>query len=138
MGREYSVSNAGAETPSATLALVACARGRVAEFLEDCKSYLGMAQDETRSEAGWHHHMTLVGLAHLFVTSVRRRLPEVAPELTRDRTVRLREAALDEPELRLPRAAALVAYHMRRNEVARRSHAKTWRARHRGVKFLRL
>jgi hypothetical protein len=48
------------------------------------------------------------------------------------------EAALGEPELRLTRAAALVEYHMRRNEVARRSPAKTWRARHRGVKFLRL
>ena len=55
-----------------------------------------------------------------------------------DRTVRLLEAALGEPELRMPRATALVVYHVRRNEVARRSHAKTWRARHRGVKFLRL
>jgi hypothetical protein len=25
-----------------------------------------------------------------------------------------------------------------RNKVARESHAKTWRAKHRGVKFLRL
>ena len=31
-----------------------------------------------------------------------------------------------------------VDYHLRRNEVARRSHAKTWRAKHSGVKFLRL
>ena len=48
------------------------------------------------------------------------------------------EAALEEPELKLQRATALVAYHVRRNEVARRSHAKTWRLKHRGVKFLRL
>ena len=54
------------------------------------------------------------------------------PELTLDRTVRLLEAALEEPELRLPRATALVDYHVRRNEVARKSHAKTWRAKHRG------
>ena len=52
--------------------------------------------------------------------------------------MRLREAALEEPRLRLVRAIALVEYHVRRNEVARKSHAKTWRARHRGVKFLRL
>ena len=38
----------------------------------------------------------------------------------------------------LARATALVNYYLRRNEVARRSHAKTWRAKHRGVKFLRL
>jgi hypothetical protein len=58
--------------------------------------------------------------------------------LTLDRAVRLLEAALAEPSLRLPRATALVDYHLRRNEVARRSHAKTWRARHPGVKFLLL
>jgi SRSO17 transposase len=71
---KYYVSNADAEAPLSTLALVACTRCRVEEFLEDCKSYLGMAQYETRSWAGWHHHMTLVGLAHLFVTLARRRL----------------------------------------------------------------
>ena len=70
----YYVSNADAETPLSTLALVACTRCRVEEFFEDCKSYLGMTQYETRSYVGWHHHMSLVGLAHLFVTLARRRL----------------------------------------------------------------
>ena len=135
---KYYISDAGGETPLSTLALVACARHQVEEFLEDCKSYLGMAQYETRSYIGWHHHMTLVGLAHLFVTLVQRRLQDRVPELTLDRTVRLLEAALDEPRLRLARAIALVDYHVRRNETARRSHAKTWQAKHRSVKFLRL
>jgi SRSO17 transposase len=70
----YYVPNAGAETPLSTLALVACTRCRVEEFFEDCKSYLGMTQYETRSWVGWHHHMALVGLAHLFGTLARRRL----------------------------------------------------------------
>ena len=52
--------------------------------------------------------------------------------------VRLLEAALGEPELKLERALALVEYHVRRNEAARKSHAKTWRAKHRDVKFLLL
>jgi hypothetical protein len=102
--------------------------------LEDGKSDLGMAQYETRSWVGWHQHMTLVGPAHLFVTLVRKRLQRDLPELTLDRTVRL----LEEPELKLARAIAVVDYHVRRNEVARRSQAKTWRAEQRGVKFLRL
>src|SRR5262249_52071599 len=135
---KYYVSNADAVTPLATLALVACTRCRVEEFLEDSKSYLGMTQYETRSYVGWHHHMTLVGLAHLFVTLVQNRLKKRTPELRLDRTVRLLAAAFEEPELRLPRATALVDYHVRRNEGARKSHAKTWRAKHRGVKFLRL
>src|SRR4051794_371817 len=56
------------------------------------------------------------------------------PELTLDRTVRL----LEEPELRLPRATALVDYHIDRNKVAKESHEKTWKKKHRGVKYLRL
>ncbi len=71
---KYYVSNADGETPLSTLALVACTRCRVEEFFEDSKSYLGMAQCEMRSWVGWHHHMTLVGLAHLFVTLTRKRL----------------------------------------------------------------
>jgi SRSO17 transposase len=102
------VSNADAETPLATLALVACTRCHVEQFLEDCKSYLGMTQYEMRSYVGWHHHMTLVGLAHLFVTLVQKRLKKRTPELTLDRTVRLLEAALAEPQSRLARAIALV------------------------------
>jgi SRSO17 transposase len=71
---KYYVSNADAATPLSTLALVACTRCRVEEFFDNCKSYLGMTRYETRSWVGWHHHMTLVGLAHLFVTLVQRRL----------------------------------------------------------------
>ena len=60
------------------------------------------------------------------------------PELTLDRTVRLLEAALEEPGLRLERAIDLVDYHVRRNKVAKASHDKTWRKKHKKVKFLRL
>jgi SRSO17 transposase len=71
---KYYVSNGDAETPLGVLTLVACSRHRVEEFFEDCKTYLGMAQYETRSWVGWHHHMTLVGLAHLFASLTRLRL----------------------------------------------------------------
>jgi SRSO17 transposase len=71
---KYYVSNAEPETPITTLALVACTRFRVEEYFESSKSYLGMSQYETRSYVGWHHHMALVGLAHLFVTLTRLRL----------------------------------------------------------------
>jgi SRSO17 transposase len=135
---KYDVSNADAQAPLSTLALVACTRCRVEESFEDCKSYLGMAQYETRSWVGWHHHMTLVGLAHRFVTLTRRRLHHQVPELTLDRTVRLLEAALEEPELRLTRAVALVEYHIDRDRIAKASQGKTWKERHEGVNYLRL
>ena len=52
--------------------------------------------------------------------------------------MRLLEAALEEPELKLPRAVALVDYHIRRNKVAKASHDKTWKEKHKGVNYLRL
>jgi SRSO17 transposase len=71
---KYYISNGDAETTLKVLASVACSRFRVEEFFEACKSYLGMAQYETRSYVGWHHHMALVAVAHLFVTLTRVRL----------------------------------------------------------------
>ena len=68
---KYYVSNAPTETPLEVLAQVACARHEVETFFEDAKGYLGMAHYETRSWIGWHHHMSLVALAHLFVTRAR-------------------------------------------------------------------
>jgi SRSO17 transposase len=71
---KYYVSNGDAETTLEVMASVACSRFRVEEFFEGCKSYLGMAQYETRSYVGWHHHMALVAVAHLFVTLTRVRM----------------------------------------------------------------
>ena len=58
--------------------------------------------------------------------------------MTLDRTVRLLQRAIEVPGLTLELALLLVEYHIRRNEVARKSHAKSWRARHKGVKLLPL
>jgi SRSO17 transposase len=71
---KYYVSNADASTPLGILAEVACTRHAVEDYFEDAKSYLGMAQYETRSWVGWHHHMSLVAMAHLFITLTRRDL----------------------------------------------------------------
>ena len=41
---------------------------------EDSKQLLGMGDYEVRSWSGWHHHMTLVILAHFFVVRMSLRL----------------------------------------------------------------
>src|SRR4051794_39007680 len=69
---KYYVSNADAATPLGVLAEVGCTRHTVEDYFEDAKSSLGMAQSETRSWVGWHHHMSLVAMAHLFITLTRR------------------------------------------------------------------
>ncbi|MGE3821480.1 MAG: IS701 family transposase [Isosphaeraceae bacterium] len=65
------ISNSGSLPPAEVLASAAEARARANAFFEESVALLGMAQYETRSWIGWHHHMTLVGLAHLLVTLTR-------------------------------------------------------------------
>ncbi len=71
---KYYLSNAAEDQPLETLALVTGTRYRVEEYFEEGKSYLGMAQYEARAWSSWHHHMSLVALAHLLVTLTRLRL----------------------------------------------------------------
>lgn len=71
---KYYVSNADEEMALEPMALVTGTRIRVEEFFQDGKSYLGMAQYEARAWSSWHHHMSLVGLAHLLVTTTKLRL----------------------------------------------------------------
>ena len=52
--------------------------------------------------------------------------------------MRLLEAAWEEPRLRLARAIELVEYHIRRNKVAKASHDKLWRQKHKKAEFLLL
>ena len=52
--------------------------------------------------------------------------------------MRLLQRAIEVPGLSLERAILLVEYHIHRNKVAQRSHAKTWWARHKNVKLLPL
>jgi len=70
----YYLSNAAADEPLERMALVTGTRYSVEEFFEEGKGYLGMAQYEARAWSSWHHHMSLVALAHLFVTLTRQRL----------------------------------------------------------------
>jgi SRSO17 transposase len=75
---KYYLCHADDETPLETLALVSSCRYRVEEWFEEGKSYLGMAHYEGRSWTTWHHHMTMVALAHLLVTQTRLRLKKKA------------------------------------------------------------
>jgi SRSO17 transposase len=76
---KYYLVNAAEDEPLETMALVTGTRYRVEEYLEEGKSYLGMAQYEARAWSSWHHHMSLVALAHLFVTLTRLRLKKKLP-----------------------------------------------------------
>jgi SRSO17 transposase len=126
----YYVSNAKAETPWQTLAMVTGTRFRVEEYFEDGKTHLGMADYEARAWSSWHHHMALVALAHLFVTLTKRDLKRDVPELTLDMAMRVLRAAFAKPTLTEQESIDLIDYHLGRNTVAHDSHRKSWLAKH--------
>ena len=62
----YTLSNAGADTPGSSVVAMACARFFIERSFQDAKSTLGLADYQTRSWRGWHHHIALVMMAMLF------------------------------------------------------------------------
>jgi SRSO17 transposase len=64
----FYLSNSGSETPPELLPRVLEAQERASGYLDETRRLLGQGHYETRSWIGWHHHMSLVALAHLAVT----------------------------------------------------------------------
>ena len=61
------LSNAPAGTPQATLVRLSGMRWPIERCFEEGKQHLGLGDYEVRSWRGWHHHTTLVILAHFFL-----------------------------------------------------------------------
>jgi SRSO17 transposase len=69
------LSNLPAETPLERLVALAKLRWRVEQDYRELKDALGLDHFEGRSWTGWEHHVTLVSVAHAFLTSERLRRP---------------------------------------------------------------
>ncbi|WP_258110205.1 hypothetical protein [Alicyclobacillus sp. SP_1] len=70
---KYAVSNAPGSADIQDLHHAATLRWPIEQSFQECKSFLGMADYETRSYIGWRRHMLLVMVSHLFVLEVRLR-----------------------------------------------------------------
>jgi len=68
------LSNAPADMPLAELVRVSGMRWPIESCFQEAKSEVGLDHYELRSWPGWHHHMTLVILAHHFLVRMQRRL----------------------------------------------------------------
>jgi SRSO17 transposase len=66
--------NAPVDTALEQLVRMSGMRWPIETCFEDSKQLLGMGDYEVRSWTGWHHHMTLVILAHFFVVRMSLRL----------------------------------------------------------------
>ena len=73
---KFYLSNAPGDTALEELVRVCGMRWPIEACLEESKGALGMDQYELRSWRGWHHHMTLVILAHHFLVRLQRRLSQ--------------------------------------------------------------
>lgn len=124
------VSNADESVSLETLAAVASQRVRIEQVFEEAKGEVGMADYEARAWTSWHHHMALVSLAHLFVTTLRLELREATPQLTLRQSFDLLRAAFARPRLTPAESLQLLEYHLRRNAVATQSHRKSWLRKH--------
>jgi SRSO17 transposase len=77
----YTLSNAAAETPLATVVAVHGRRHGAEELFRAGKGEVGLDHYEVRSWVGWHHHMTLSLLALWFLQLERNRLGGENPGL---------------------------------------------------------
>ncbi len=76
---KYWLSNLPAETPLQRLVSLAKLRWRIEQDYRELKDALGLDHFEGRSFRGWHHHVTLVSLAHGFLTLERLNPKALAP-----------------------------------------------------------
>lgn len=65
---QFWLSNLPADAPLATLVRTAKLRWRIEHDYREMKQALGLAHFEGRTWRGWHHHVTLVSVAHAFCT----------------------------------------------------------------------
>ena len=121
---KYYLSNAPIETTIQTFAWLSGMRWPTETCFEEGKQELGMGDYQVRSWAGWHHHMTLVILAHFFLVRLKLRLRDKAPALTLPQTVLLLQSVLPKPVLDAQLALDIVRYRQRRNHEAYYSHRK--------------
>lgn len=127
---KYALSNAPFDTDIEELHHAATLRWPIEQSFQECKELLGMDHYETRSYIGWHRHMLLVMVAHLFVLEVRHQF--VKKNATGEHTVILTTsqariliiAAITGGPKEIRNALRNVAYYQRSNAKAYKSHRK--------------
>jgi len=72
---KYWLSNLPANAPLKQLVRLAKLRWRIEHDYRELKDALGLDHFEGRTYRGWNHHVTLVSIAHAFLTLERRRRP---------------------------------------------------------------
>ena len=85
----YYLSNDPEDTPLETLAYVGGSRWRIETEFETEKSNVGLDESETRTWAGWHHHVALCLLGGAFLLSLQQAWGKKMPRITRPQVYRV-------------------------------------------------
>ena len=97
----YAISNADASIQTHELAKMQAQRFWIERAFEDGKSYVGMAQYQVRGWRAWHHHMSLVMMAMLFMLKIRLLYLTQVPLLSCNDIVQLLSCLLPKIDLTL-------------------------------------
>jgi len=105
---KFSFSNAPQETPIEVLAQRQSRRYWVERALEDAKGLAGLDEYQVIGWRGWHHHMTMILLAMLFLLHLKHQLAQKAPMLTLRDAKEILEEVIPKKKLSLDDAVRII------------------------------
>lgn len=112
---KFSFSNASASMPLATLAEWQSRRYWVERALQDAKGLAGLDEYQVIGWRGWHHHMTMVLLAMLFLLQLKHILRPQAPLLTLQDVHEILRVVMPRKELSFEEVVELIRHkHLNR------------------------
>jgi SRSO17 transposase len=121
---KYQLSNASPNATMKRLAEMSCSRYWIERAFEDAKGEVGMADYQVRGWTGWHHHMTMVLLAMLFLLILQLKWKDKAPMLTIQDVRAILEVILPKRIITDQGILDIIDEKHKARESARRSHHK--------------
>ncbi len=122
--KKYQLSNASPNTRISRLAEMSCSRYWIERAFEDAKGEVGMADYEVRGWLGWHHHMTMVLLAMLFLLILQMKWKDKAPMMTIQDVREILEVILPRKRITKKEIIEIIKRKHKARESARKSHHK--------------
>ena len=127
--RKYQFTNADPATPVSRLAEMSHSRYWIERAIQDAKGEAGLDEYQVRGWRGWHHHMTMVLLAMLFLLELQLSWKPKAPLLTLRDVKEILEVTLPKREFSTAEILLHIEQKHRARDSARRSHHRIRQAK---------
>lgn len=118
----YHLSDAEESIAIEDLVRAVCLRYWIEDCFERAKGEVGLADYETRSWEGWHHHVTLSMLALWFLVQEQRRLKGATPAMTLHQAKYAIAELIRNPDTDANELARQITRRLKRNEQSRIAH----------------